>query len=201
MRKLKANKSAAIELSVNMIVITVLSLIVLGIGFYIVTNIFTTATEYKEKLDEQTKENIRTTLMQSGELISLPINKYNIHRGENDVIAVGLLNNVGDSETFYTTISCSEAIAEDETELCAENMAIPCNTATAGYCSDWIIMDTEEITLENREATAIGLFVAVPDDAPAGTFAFNFKVCTSGPCSVSGTQYGSTKKVYITVPE
>ncbi|MEK6921948.1 MAG: hypothetical protein AABX82_08715, partial [Nanoarchaeota archaeon] len=195
------NKKAAIELSVNMIVVTVLSLIVLGIGFYIVTHIFTTATEYKEKLDEQTKENIRTTLMQTGELISLPINKYIVQRGENDVIAVGLLNNVGDRQTFYTTISCSEALAEDETELCAENMAIPCNTATAGYCSDWIIMDTEEITLENREATAIGLFVAVPDDAPAGMFAFNFKVCTGGQCSVSGTQYGSTKKVYITVPE
>ena len=197
MRKLRANKSAAIELSVNMIVVTVLSLIVLGIGFYIVTNIFTTATEYKEKLDEQTKENIRTTLMQTGELISLPINKYTIQRGENDVIAVGLLNNVGDKQTFYTSIGCSEALAKDETELCAENDAISCE----GICSDWIIMDTEEIMMENREATAIGLFVAVPDDAPAGMFAFNFKVCTGGPCSVSGTQYGSTKKVYITVPE
>ena len=136
-RKLRANKKAAIELSVNMIVVTVLSLIVLGIGFYIVTHIFTTATEYKEKLDEQTKENIRTTLMQTGELISLPINKYIVQRGENEVIAVGLLNNVGDRQTFYTAISCSEALAEDETELCAENMAIPCNTATAVRDQRW----------------------------------------------------------------
>ena len=196
------NKTAAIELSVNMIVITVLSLIVLGIGFYIVTNIFTTATEYKGKLDEQTQENIRTTLMQSGDLISLPINKYTISRGENDVIAVGLLNSIGEDQTFYTSISCNEALAEDETELCAENDAISCATETTAFCNEWIIMDTEEILLENREATVVGLFVSVPDDAPAGMFAFNFKVCTGNTCeSSSATQYGSTKKVYITVPE
>ncbi len=196
------NKKAAVELSVNMIIITVLSLIVLGIGFYIVTNIFTTATEYKEKLDEQTKENVRKMLMQSGELISLPINKYTVQRGKREIIAVGLLNNLGYSNLFYLSIRCNEAVDPDENELCAENQGTSCNTETTAYCSNWIIMDTEKITLENREATVIGLFVTVPDIAPAGTFAFNFKVCTGNSCNISGsTQYSTTKKVYISVPE
>lgn len=189
------NKSAAIELSVNMIVITVLSLIVMGIGFYLVTNIFTTATEYKGKLDEQTQQSILATLRKSGDLISMPIIHYTIARGETDVFGAALLNDLDATETFSITVTCTEAVDSDENDLCAEVQGISCDTETAGYCSDWITLDTEETTLENREDTAIGMFVIVPDDAPSGTFGYSLKVY------YGSEQYGPTKKFYITVPE
>lgn len=192
------NKKAAVELSVNMIVITVLSLIVMGIGFYLVTNIFTTATDYKESLDEQTEENIINALEKSGEPISMPITRYEILRGEADIIGVGLFNALETEETFYISTDCKEALAADETVLCEENSGNSCAT----ICDSWPVLDTEEITLEPQKSTAIGIFVKVPDEAPSGTYGFTFKVCTEdvGVCT-SDVQYATTKKFYIVVPE
>lgn len=192
----------AIELSINFIVITVLSLLVLGVGFYIVTNIFTLSTEYKEQLDEQTQENILEALRQSGELISLPINSYTIERGNYEMIGIGLLNSVGDVQIFYITLTCTEALDTDNTVLCAQNNAISCDTEATAYCSQWITLGDEKLTLENRKDKAIGVYIAVPDNAPAGTYGFTFKVCTGNYCGSSGSvQYGPTKKLYITVPK
>lgn len=198
------NKSGAVELSVNMIVITVLSLIVLGIGFYLVTSLFSTATEYKGTLDEQTEQNILTALKKPGELISLPITQYSIERGETDVIGVGLLNNIDTtlSQTFYISVTCTEALAEDETELCNANGGSPCNTEATGYCTTWPTLGDEQRTINNRDAKVVSIFFAVPDDAPSGTFGYNLKICTGKTCGSSGsTQYGPTKKFYVTVPE
>lgn len=198
----KHNKKAAIQLSINFIVLTILSLIVLGIGFYLVTNIFITATEYKGILDEQTKESILATLKKSGELISLPIIQYTVRRGENEIIGVGLINNAGSEQTFYITAECTEAVDNQENELCYKAGGISCDNEASGYCSKWILLDTEQITLKNREDAVISLFVSVSDDAPSGIFGYSFKVCTANKCGSSGsTQYGTTKKFYINVPE
>ncbi len=198
------NKKAAIELSVNMIVITILSLVVLGIGFYLVTSLFSTATEYKRTLDEQTEQNILTALKKPGELISLPITQYGIERGETDVIGVGLLNNIDTtlSQTFYISVTCTEALAEDETELCNVNGGSLCNTEATGDCTKWPMLGDKQLTIENRDAEVVSIFFAVPDDAPSGTFGYNLKICTGNACGSSeSTQYGPTKKFYVTVPE
>jgi hypothetical protein len=192
----------AVQLSINFIVITILSLLVLGVGFYVVTNIFTTAYEYQDKLNEQTKEATLAALRQSGELVSLPLNKYTIKRGEMDQFAIGLLNNAGSSQTFYPSIECTEALDSDENELCAKTQGISCESEATAYCSQWITLGDEKLTLENRKDEAIGAFVAVPDNAPSGTFGYSFKVCTGNYCGSTGsTQYGPTKKMYIIVPE
>lgn len=202
MRKIQANKVAAVELSVNMIVITVLSLVVLGIGFYLVTNIFTTASEYKEKLDEQTKENIISSLKESGELISLPITKYTVQRKGIETIGVGIYNNAGANQTFYVKIECTEAIDNEKTELCAKNNGVSCDTEIAGYCSSWITKGFDKQTVENKDSTVEELFVIVPQDVPSGIFGYVVKVCMGNECDATGAiQYGPSKKFYITVPE
>lgn len=194
-------KKAAVQLSVNFIVLTVLALITLGIGFYIVTEIFTTAEKYQAQLDEQTQEQIRATL-EKGEILSLPITSYTIRRGEKDIIPFGVRNNLGEESTFYISVTCTEAIDSEENELCAINDGKSCTIAETSYCSDWIVLDTEKETLENRESLAVGLFVRVPDDAPSGIFGYSVKVCTGNFCDESSsTQYGTTKKMYVTVPE
>ncbi len=191
------NKKAAVQLSVNFIVLTVLALITLGIGFYIVTEIFTTAEKYKATLDEQTQEQIRTTL-EKGEIVSLPITAYTIRRGETEIIPFGVRNNLGEADYFYMSVTCTEAIDSQENELCAVNEGKLCTD----ICNDWIVLDTEKETLENRESLAVGLFVRIPDDAPSGIFGYSIKVCTGNVCDKSdSTQYGTTKKMYITVPE
>lgn len=202
--KIYWNKKAAVELSVNMIVITVLSLIVLGIGFYLVTSLFSTATEYKGTLDEQTEQNILTALKKPGELISIPITQYTIERGDKKIIGVGLRNNIdtAESETFYISMTCTEAIAEDETELCNANAGSSCDTETTGFCTTWPMLGDEQLIIENRDAEVVSIFYVIPDDAPSGTFGYNLKICTGNTCGSSGsTQYGPTKKFYVTVPE
>ena len=190
------------ELTINFIVITVLSLLVLGVGFYLVTNIFITAEEYKAKLDDQTQEHILETLRQSGELISLPINKYTLEKGTDTILGIGLLNSVGTSQTFYATLTCTEAVDSEQTELCAESSGISCDTELASYCSSWITLPVGSITLENRKSDVVTVFITVPDDAPDGTYGFTFKICTGNYCGMSGsTQYGPTKKLYVIVPE
>lgn len=202
MKNIRANKAGAVELSVNMIVITVLSLVVLGIGFYLVTNIFTTATEYKEKLDEQTKDNIIASLRQSGELISLPLTKYTLQRGAVETIGVGIYNNAGSDQTFYISVECTEAIDTDQTELCAKNNGVSCYTAETGFCTNWIILGSEKETIANKDTIIAELFLIVPEDAPSGIFGYIVKVCTGNECgATSATQYGPSKKFYITVPQ
>lgn len=132
----------------------------------------------------------------------MPIIHYTIARGATEVLGAALLNDLDATETFYVSVACTEAVDSDENDLCAEVQGISCDTETSGYCNNWITIDEEERTLENRKDVTISMFVMVPDDAPSGTFGYSFKVCTGSFCGESGSeQYGPTKKFYITVPE
>ena len=52
------NKKAAIELSMNFLVIIIISIVILGSGIYLTRQIFTGAQETSATLDERTKEAI-----------------------------------------------------------------------------------------------------------------------------------------------
>ncbi len=123
-------------------------------------------------------------------------------RKDVETIGIGIYNNAGASQTFYVKVESTEAIDTDQTEVCAKNNGVSCDTETAGYCSNWITKGFDKETIDNKESAVEELFIIVPEDAPSGIFGYIVKVCIGNECDATGaTQYGPSKKFYITVPE
>ena len=76
---MRKNKTG-IELSINFIVVVILSVVILSIGLVLVRTFFAKTTEIKSSLDDQTKSKI-TEMLSFGEITAMPFNKKQIFAG------------------------------------------------------------------------------------------------------------------------
>ena len=63
------------ELSINFIVMVILSLAMLGVGFYFAKNIFIQTYDIGQQLDDQTKSQIESKLRDPASLVAIGINQ------------------------------------------------------------------------------------------------------------------------------
>ncbi|MBD3354943.1 hypothetical protein GF361_03080, partial [Candidatus Woesearchaeota archaeon] len=110
-----------IELSVNFLVIVIISLVILSSGILIVRRYFSTAEDIKTQLDEQTERQIEASLGQ-GKMISVPFKRKTIGRGESDILGLGVLNIEDHRTEFNVNISLSSAYDKNK-DLIDQNLA------------------------------------------------------------------------------
>ena len=89
------------ELSINFIVMVILSLAMLGVGFYFAKNIFIQTYDIGQQLDDQTKSQIESKLRDPASLVAIGINQKSIKRGDHDIFGVGVANRNKEEGYFY----------------------------------------------------------------------------------------------------
>jgi hypothetical protein len=189
MNRLYKNKRG-IELTVNFFVIMIISLVILGMGIYLVSLFFTTTEEVKTNLDIQTERHIQRILI-GGERVAIPINEKEIRRGKGDIFGLGILNILGETKNFTINIEDGPFITTTN-EISNPSVNI-------------IHLPSQTKEILNNEQKIFGIPVRVPRKAQIGTYILNVYVCncsatTCNQCSSTEEAYdNSVHKIYIKV--
>ena len=172
-------KRGAIGLSINILVIIIISLVILGSGVTLLYKFISGAEEIKGELDVRTDQELERLLVDQGQRVALPLHAATVLRGETHVFGLGILN-IGPKEDFQIFVSLSDAFNE-------QNEVI-----TNVDEDEWIFYDESKFTLEQNENQKEPILVSVPKDAVPGSYVF--------VATVSTTEiYGNPQTFFVTV--
>lgn len=177
------SKRGAVELSVNVLVVIIISLVILAGGITLLYKFLGSAQEIKATLDARTEEEIQNLLLQEGKQVALPLNKALIKRGERKTFGLGILNS-GVPETFTVSITPSSPNYISLEGVEQEDPAV----------SSWVLYDTDALELGEQAFASVAILVAVPADAVSGTYLFDVVVQRS-----DGQRYGPIQKIQVDV--
>ena len=174
-------KKASIELSVNFIVVMIISIVLLGIGVKLMADFINKAHNMEIQVSEQNKEQMRKILY-DGSLVSSYPSSVTLNRGEYADFGIGIYNKLGSDQTF--SISIDKVAPESGPE------------PTLDYRRG------RPIPIKNNELyTDIGIRITVPKSTPPKTtYIYNVYVCNSTSCGKEFPYlYGDLQKLYLNV--
>ncbi|MBI2147933.1 hypothetical protein HYU19_05715 [Candidatus Woesearchaeota archaeon] len=180
------SRKAAIELSVNFLVMTIISIVVFGLGLVLAKNIFSGSTELSDKAFEQLDQGIDKLACATGERVCLSTKQKTVQRGEFSKIALSVENILKEpagnaKDAFQITISHPNAVD-------AGDRPIPDRL-------EWL-PHQRMVEIPRQSTMTMGVGINVPDDAASGTYVFDATVSANGAPYHQGMLY----RFYISVP-
>ncbi len=112
----------AITLSINFLVIIILSLVIISLSIYFFTTILTKAKSLASYTQEELDKKIES--IQCEGLVCIPINYKKIHPGEFTIFGMKIFNDDNQKKTFEINRSCSGISAENRQIGCENNINI-----------------------------------------------------------------------------
>ena len=97
------NKKAALQLSINAIVIIVLAMTLLGLGLGFIRGMFSDITKTTGTVQEQVKNQILDDLRTGDKRLSFPSNRITVSSGDKEDLAIGV-KNTEDQELFFSIV-------------------------------------------------------------------------------------------------
>ena len=180
------NKKAAIGLSINTLVIVIISLVILGSGVTLLYKFIGSADSIKGSLDQRTNQELERLLVDQGRKVALPLHTKTLERGDTHTFGMGILNIGGVGDQFKIEVGLVRYLDQGTiVDLTEEQKAMVVNS--------WLLYNDQEINLEEAEHHKEAILVNVPNEALVGDYIFNVKVY------VGAIQYGTTQKFYVTV--
>jgi hypothetical protein len=174
------NRKAAIGLSINTLVVVIISLVVLGGGITLLYKFIGGAEEIKGELDQKTKTELERLLVDQGKPVALPLHVAYVNRGEQHVFGIGILNIGGVGDDFNIEVELSKVLDETETEISVST-------------GSWLLYNTKSIKILEGEHVSESILVNVPKTAPNGQYIFSVRI------NSESKQYGNTQKFYVNV--
>ena len=172
----------AIELSLNFIVILILSIVIFGFGVKFIQKLSSQATELQDITTSELDERIGNLICEGSDRVCLGIDRKTIKRTKFDVFGLKIIN-ILDSQNF--DIIVSRPVPSGYTK---NKQEIP---------SDSLIWNpkTRSVFIEKNEEKNFGIGIQVPANSVSATYIFDVKIQTA-----DGKPYSSTQKIYVDVP-
>jgi hypothetical protein len=171
-----------IELSINFIVIIIISIAIFGMGLYFVSTIFIGADKMTTIISEQEETQLEKRLMTGREKVVIPVETKTIKRGETTVFGIGIFNTEGDTKTYSIEVTKGPMYKEDRSiEL----------TPTPGLQTE----DPVDQTIKNNEYKIAKLTVKAPPQADKGRYQLNVQVKNVA----TGNPYDTIRLIYVNV--
>ena len=176
------NNKGSISLSINALVIIILSVAMLSGGVTLMYQFISGAEDIKTQMDKKTELELERLLINEGQMVALPLHTKVVPRGETHVFGIGILN-IGDKNNFILQVELNKAIDEYNKVMTGTN------------AGSWTFCNDKEIILEKNQNHKESILVNVPkENAPKGKYFFNARVIKGGG------QYGNTQSFTVTVP-
>src|SRR3989338_11423300 len=131
------HKQGAISLSMNLLVILIISLVILGMGVTLLYKMVGAALVEKEKLDARTKQELLRLLVDEGKKVALPLHITDLYGNEKHVFGIGILNVEAENNLFHLSIELDGAFDLKGQAISSE---IP--------LQEWLLYYLEDITIE-----------------------------------------------------
>src|SRR3989344_9341775 len=107
---LSSSKRGDISLSVNFLVIIMISLVVFGMGVTILYKIVDGSLDKKAELDARTEQELQRLLIDEGKRVALPFHIADIVAGESHIFGIGILNVETDNDQFRLEIMLDKVV-------------------------------------------------------------------------------------------
>ena len=187
----------AVELSINFLVIVIISIVVLGLGIRLLYTLYGGAVEIRDVSLEDIDKQIGALVCEGTESACIGKDSQTIKRGELGIFGLKILNFVGSDIVFEITATPAKLIKDgsENPPPFSDVICLPtCGTPR-----------TEPIL--NHEEKDIAIGIKVGKNALSGTYIFDITVCSgnsdAGPSSskCSAGQYlYYFSKIYAKVP-
>ncbi len=191
------NKKAAIGLSVNVLVILIISLVIFAGGISLLYKFYHQSVEYKKDLDERTKQKLENLLLEQGKQVALSQNSANLHRGEDYTFGIGILNTRRENpeEEFQMKVELTKVFNENNDEITISD--------PEALVKEMVLYYPKPIRVKDNEYEPQAIMVVVPKDAANGEYHFSVKVYLKN--SLEDTlqpgdyQYGNTQRFSVSI--
>lgn len=183
---MKINKKG-FELSINFIVILIISIVVFGFGIKFVYDLMHQADELSSMTWEEINAQLEGILCDSSERICIGTSTKEIIPNKVGFFTVGILNTYDERKNFYVDIGQANPYEENNLDEIKYRL-------------------NNELTLDPNEQDKIVIAVQVPGGTKKGTYVLNVYVCKGdglSSCdkdSPEDIRYGTTQKIYVVVP-
>ena len=171
----------AIELSLNFIVIIIISIIIFGFGVRFIYTLFSQANGLRDLTFDDLDKKIGNLVCEGSERVCVGIDKKNIGKGKIDFFGVKILNIVND-ENFEIKVSPSNPIGYKKNKDPISGQALIINP------------QDRPLTIKKNEDKTVGIGVEVPTNAVSGTYILNVDI------NNGNSRYAQTLKIYVDVP-
>ncbi len=172
----------SLELSLNFLVIIIISITIFGLGIYFISNLAQEAEDLRELTLAQIDEQIRDLTCEGSDRICMFAEKIKIQRGKVGYFGIKILN-ILDSENFQVVVNPSSPLGykRDNSPIAGPELIINPKIRPPIY-------------IKKNEDKTIGIGVQVPQDAPiGGTYIINVEIRNSG------NLYVPLQKLYVEV--
>ncbi len=177
-------KKGAIGLSMNVLVVIIISLVVFGMGVTMLYSFIGGASDIKDKLDAKTSEELERLLVNQGKMVALPFHVADIERDDMHIFGIGIMNIGGVGEEFYIQITLSNAYNEDDEDIT--------ELVKAGI-TEWFLFNDEAINIQEGGHVKENIAVTVPKEALKGQYIFVARVY------VDDVLYGNKQNFIVNV--
>tara|TARA_Y100000310_G_scaffold341339_1_gene440172 strand:+ start:367 stop:906 length:540 start_codon:yes stop_codon:yes gene_type:complete len=174
----------AIALSINFLVVIIISLVVFGSGIAFLYKLMGSAEEYKKTLDSKTEEQLRRLLVDQGQKVALPTQAVYTEPGKVVSFGIGILNILEKNYGTKFKIKVSPSIAVDEKKK--KKLALP--------GKEWLLYISGPYVIKENDHKMVPIGIVVPKTAKKGTYIFNAQVLDE-----NGKIYDNIKKFNVVV--
>ncbi|MBR9683517.1 hypothetical protein GOV03_03165 [Candidatus Woesearchaeota archaeon] len=175
-------KKGAIGLSVNMLVIIIISLVIFGGAMALLFNLVEGAEDAKATLDQKTDAELRRLLEIESKKVALPLHTAYLYAGDFHTFGLGILN-IEEEQNFDITITPHKAFDPEENDI----------TFNPEELQTWLLFKAGPYIIKSNEYQTIPIGVEVPKGTAKGTYIFNVDVLAEG------IKYDTVKKFYVVV--
>lgn len=173
----------AIELSLNFIVIIIISIIIFGFGVKFISDLSSHATEITDMTISELDERIEDLICEGSERVCVGIDRKTIRRKEFDVFGLKIVN-ILESQDFDIAVLPPEdylGYKRDGTEIDIGEPRLIVNP------------ESRTASIKQNEGKKLGIGIQVPANAASGTYILNVEIETD-----EGVY--SKQKLYVDVP-
>lgn len=171
----------AIELSLNFIVILIISIIIFGFGVGFISKLSSQANELMALSTNDLDERIGSLICEGSDRVCVGINRKTIKRTTFDVFGLKIIN-IFDNQNFDVIVSrpLPSGYTKNKRQILSDNLL-------------WI-PKSRSIYIEKNAEKVLGIGIKVPANALAGTYIFNVNILSS-----DGKPYSEIQKLYVDV--
>jgi len=168
-----------IELSINFLVIIILSIAIFSFSIFFLRNLFTSTEQAGEQISSRLQEQTFSLLAQ-GKKTAIPINKFTLSPGGSEVVGLGMNNVIGQDNKFIVEILDGKS----------ESGKV--------FPKESILYDTEFI-IENNDQKVTSILIKVPTKQPSEEYIIDVRILSCDGLDCDKTEIYGLQKLYIKV--
>ena len=179
------------ELSITIVVTLIIAAMLLGLGIMLLKQIFGGAEQITEQLDARTEREIERLIQRENQIVAIPFNTKEAHKGEDVRFGIGIRNTRNDWKSYTIIIQFHNAGTMD-----GKDYIINCKDAGDQNQCDYINENwvrgaqiRKGVKIDAKDFQTIGRIIKVDSSTGDGTTAigrYQFVVCVF---EETGTDY------------